>query len=310
MEAGGAAAGRAEATTATALRPADEADDQDGAASGSRTDADSARGPSGAPDDADDLRGYHFRELLHKPLTWVLVGGGSLLLGVVLARRLQPGGRRDRLRRRLPRSASGSPSTSPTRAPPTTSSTSTPQQRDLDPRRQDLAAAGDAAAAQGRRPVRRADADRGDRARRRRHPRDLHLRHRIDRQQRQHRQDLPPVHAGDDRRPRVRRPRAGALLPAQERPAVAGEVRGRLPHLQTAGRAGERGARRPLRDLLRQGPGRGLAAAALLPDLHRLADRIGRRTSSPSSWSPAPSSPTCAGTRKTPPTSTRSPRRR
>lgn len=35
------------------------------------------------PDDADDLRGYHFRELTHKPLTWLLVGGGSLLLGVV-----------------------------------------------------------------------------------------------------------------------------------------------------------------------------------------------------------------------------------
>ena len=39
--------------------------------------------------------------------------------------------------------------------------------------------------------------------------------------------------------------------------------------------AGERGARRPLRDLLRQGPGRGLAAPAVLPHLHRLADRIG-----------------------------------
>jgi hypothetical protein len=33
------------------------------------------------PADANDLRGYHFRELLHKPLTWVLVGGGSLVLG-------------------------------------------------------------------------------------------------------------------------------------------------------------------------------------------------------------------------------------
>jgi hypothetical protein len=36
-----------------------------------------------SPNDADDLRGYHFRELLHKPLTWFLVGGGSLLLGIV-----------------------------------------------------------------------------------------------------------------------------------------------------------------------------------------------------------------------------------
>lgn len=42
------------------------------------------------PDDADDLRGYHFRELLHKPLTWILVGGGSLLLGVVLAIAFSP----------------------------------------------------------------------------------------------------------------------------------------------------------------------------------------------------------------------------
>lgn len=36
------------------------------------------------PDDANDLRGYHFRQLLHKPLTWILVGGGSLALGVIL----------------------------------------------------------------------------------------------------------------------------------------------------------------------------------------------------------------------------------
>jgi hypothetical protein len=35
------------------------------------------------PDDANDLRGFHFRQLLHKPLTWFLVGGGSLVLGIV-----------------------------------------------------------------------------------------------------------------------------------------------------------------------------------------------------------------------------------
>jgi hypothetical protein len=46
--------------------------------------------PTATPDDADDLRGYHFRELLHKPLTWVLVGGGSLLLGVVGAIAFSP----------------------------------------------------------------------------------------------------------------------------------------------------------------------------------------------------------------------------
>src|SRR6185503_1763518 len=45
----------------------------------------SAKAALSEPDDANDLRGYHFRELLHKPLTWVLVGGGSLLLGVILA---------------------------------------------------------------------------------------------------------------------------------------------------------------------------------------------------------------------------------
>jgi hypothetical protein len=47
--------------------------------------------PSAAePDDANDLRGYHFRELLHKPLTWILVGGGSLLLGVILVLAFSP----------------------------------------------------------------------------------------------------------------------------------------------------------------------------------------------------------------------------
>ncbi len=35
------------------------------------------------PQDANDLRGYHFRELLHKPLTWILVLGGSLALGAI-----------------------------------------------------------------------------------------------------------------------------------------------------------------------------------------------------------------------------------
>jgi hypothetical protein len=49
--------------------------------------ADPSRGASSrravAPADADDLRGYHFQELLHKPLTWTLVGGGALVLGVL-----------------------------------------------------------------------------------------------------------------------------------------------------------------------------------------------------------------------------------
>lgn len=35
------------------------------------------------PNDADDLRGYHFDRLLHQRLTQALVGGGALLLGVI-----------------------------------------------------------------------------------------------------------------------------------------------------------------------------------------------------------------------------------
>jgi hypothetical protein len=48
----------------------------------SRRDA-ATTAPGAEPDDADDLRGYHFRELTHKPLTWTLVGGGALGLGLV-----------------------------------------------------------------------------------------------------------------------------------------------------------------------------------------------------------------------------------
>lgn len=39
---------------------------------------------SAQPDDADDLRGKHFRELLHAPLTWLYVVGASLILGGAL----------------------------------------------------------------------------------------------------------------------------------------------------------------------------------------------------------------------------------
>jgi hypothetical protein len=41
--------------------------------------------PAAAPDDADDLRGFHFRRLLGKPLTWILIGIEVLLIGVFLA---------------------------------------------------------------------------------------------------------------------------------------------------------------------------------------------------------------------------------
>jgi hypothetical protein len=64
-------------------------DERDEAARAAAPAAGTAGAP-GLPDDANDLRGYHFRELLHKPLTWVLVGGGSLLLGIVLALAFSP----------------------------------------------------------------------------------------------------------------------------------------------------------------------------------------------------------------------------
>jgi hypothetical protein len=44
----------------------------------------------GLPDDADDLRGAHFRELLHSTLTWILLGGGSLVLGVIFVIAFSP----------------------------------------------------------------------------------------------------------------------------------------------------------------------------------------------------------------------------
>ncbi|HWA54025.1 MAG TPA: hypothetical protein VG816_07620 [Solirubrobacterales bacterium] len=41
--------------------------------------------PESPPDDADDLRGFHFKRLLGKPLTWALIGIEVLLVGVLLA---------------------------------------------------------------------------------------------------------------------------------------------------------------------------------------------------------------------------------
>lgn len=38
-----------------------------------------------APDDANDLRGLHFRQLLGKPLTWILIGIEVVIIGVFLA---------------------------------------------------------------------------------------------------------------------------------------------------------------------------------------------------------------------------------
>lgn len=38
-----------------------------------------------APDDADDLRGFHFKRLLRKPLTWILIGAFALIAAGVAA---------------------------------------------------------------------------------------------------------------------------------------------------------------------------------------------------------------------------------
>jgi hypothetical protein len=43
-----------------------------------------------APDDANDLRGFHFKRLLNKPLTWVLIGIEVALAGVLLAAYVSP----------------------------------------------------------------------------------------------------------------------------------------------------------------------------------------------------------------------------
>ena len=38
-----------------------------------------SRGSRGhrVPDDANDLRGFHFKRLMRKPLTWILIGGAD-----------------------------------------------------------------------------------------------------------------------------------------------------------------------------------------------------------------------------------------
>lgn len=41
--------------------------------------------PPPAPEDANDLRGYHFKLLLGTPKTWWLIGGAAVVLGGVLA---------------------------------------------------------------------------------------------------------------------------------------------------------------------------------------------------------------------------------
>jgi len=47
------------------------------------TTADAQAAAANAPDDADDLRGFHFKRLLRKPLTWILIGVFALIAGGV-----------------------------------------------------------------------------------------------------------------------------------------------------------------------------------------------------------------------------------
>lgn len=49
------------------------------------------QGATTAPDDANDLRGFHFKRLLGKPLTWVLIGVGVAIGGVAGAVLVGPG---------------------------------------------------------------------------------------------------------------------------------------------------------------------------------------------------------------------------
>jgi hypothetical protein len=43
------------------------------------TNADAHAAAANAPDDANDLRGFHFKRLLRKPLTWILIGVFALI---------------------------------------------------------------------------------------------------------------------------------------------------------------------------------------------------------------------------------------
>jgi hypothetical protein len=49
-----------------------------------------APAPAAAPDDANDLRGFHFKRLMRKPLTLVLIGALVLLVGIGVAAAVAP----------------------------------------------------------------------------------------------------------------------------------------------------------------------------------------------------------------------------
>jgi hypothetical protein len=50
----------------------------------------SEAGPLEVPDDANDLRGYYFKQLIGRTLTWVLIGGLALAIGIGLAAAIAP----------------------------------------------------------------------------------------------------------------------------------------------------------------------------------------------------------------------------
>jgi hypothetical protein len=54
------------------------------------TTADAQTVAANAPDDANDLRGFHFKRLLRKPLTWILIGVIALIAAVAAAALVGP----------------------------------------------------------------------------------------------------------------------------------------------------------------------------------------------------------------------------
>jgi hypothetical protein len=54
------------------------------------TNADAQAAAATAPDDANDLRGFHFKRLLRKPLTWILIGVFALIAAGVAAALVGP----------------------------------------------------------------------------------------------------------------------------------------------------------------------------------------------------------------------------
>ena len=193
------------------------------------------------PDDAGDTRGHHLGRLIRHPVTLILgivlaaialiavgtqvnfAAGGGAAAAVIVARADRRLADRQQRRPRglLQRLRPGA------RADPD--------------RRQDEPAAGDAAAAKGRQPLRRAALQRRPSRRDGRQPLPLHLRgheHRLRRQPPDH---LRPLHDRDDPAAGDRRIPAGALLPAALRLPLHGLGRGRLPP-PPAGRTGVGGA--------------------------------------------------------------------